>query len=44
MKSEYLQKYLNEFCYDFNRKLFGKGTFDKLLMACATRKNTFRYI
>ena len=41
--ANFLQGYLNEFCYKFNRRYFGKGTFDRLLVACVTSKNTFRY-
>ena len=40
---EFLQSYLNEFCYKFNRRYFGEALFDRLLMACATSKNEFRY-
>jgi ISXO2-like transposase domain/Transposase zinc-ribbon domain len=43
IKPEYLQSYLNEFCYKFNRRYFGEAQFDRLLLACATSKNEFRY-
>ncbi|TAJ14730.1 IS1595 family transposase [Marinilabiliaceae bacterium JC017] len=41
---EYLQKYLNEFCYNFNRRYMGDALFDRLLVACVTMKNEFRYL
>ena len=40
---EYLQGYLNEFCYKFNRRYFKERLFDRLLIACANCKNEFRY-
>lgn len=40
---EYLQSYLNEFCYKFNRRYFGDRLFDRLLIASVTTKNEFRY-
>lgn len=43
IKPEYLQGYLNEFCYNFNRRYFGEALFDRLLIASATSKNEFRY-
>jgi len=39
---EYLQSYLNEFCYKFNRRYFGKMMFDRLLVAAVSYKNQFR--
>jgi len=30
----YLQNYLNEFCYKYNRRYFGEKLFDRLLIAC----------
>lgn len=33
---DYLQNYLNEFCYKFNRRYFGEDLFDRLLIACAS--------
>jgi len=33
---DYLQNYLNEFCYKFNRRYFGEQLFDRLLIACAS--------
>lgn len=43
IKPEYLQGYLNEFCYKFNRRYFGEALFDRLLLVGATSKNEFRY-
>jgi len=40
---EYLQSYLNEFCYKFNRRYFGEMMFDRLLIAAVSYKNQFRY-
>jgi len=44
IKREFLQNYLNEFCYNFNRRYFGEALFDRLLIASVLRKNDFRYI
>jgi hypothetical protein len=43
VKSDYLQNYLNEFCYKFNRRYFGESQFDRVLVASVTWKNQFRY-
>lgn len=43
IKPEYLQGYLNEFCYKFNRRYFGEALFDRLLIVGVTSKNEFRY-
>ncbi len=43
VKPEFLQSYLNEFCYKFNRRYFGEQLFDRLLIASADTKNEFRY-
>jgi hypothetical protein len=43
IKPEYLQNYLNEFCYKFNRRYFGEKQFDRLLIAAVSYKNHFRY-
>ncbi|MBI3218016.1 MAG: IS1595 family transposase [Bacteroidetes bacterium] len=43
IKPEFLQGYLNEFCYKFNRRYFGEAMFDRLLLVSATTKNDFRY-
>jgi len=44
MKPEYLQRYLDEFCYNFNRRNVRNKLFDRLLVACATKENSFRYV
>ncbi len=31
---DYLQNYLNEFCYKYNRRFFGEKLFDRLIIAC----------
>jgi transposase-like protein len=38
----YLQSYLNEFCYKFNRRYFGECLFDRLMIAAVVHKNQFR--
>jgi hypothetical protein len=43
IKPEHLQNYLNEFCYNFNRRYFGEALFDRLLVASIACKNQFRY-
>lgn len=43
IKPEFLQNYLDEFCYKFNRRYFGEALFNRLLIACVSNKNTFRY-
>jgi hypothetical protein len=43
IKPEYLQNYLHEFCYKFNRRYFGEQLFDRLLIAAVSYKNQFRY-
>jgi hypothetical protein len=32
IKREFLQEYLNEFCYKFNRRYFGEDTFERQIM------------
>jgi len=44
IKEEFLQFYLNEFCYKFNRRYFGHATFDRLLLCAISYKNEFRYL
>jgi transposase-like protein len=39
----YLQLYLNEFCYKFNRRHLHKGMFDRLLVACVSSKHESLY-
>lgn len=41
IKPEYLQSYLNEFCYKFNRRYFGENLFDRLMIAAVSYKNSF---
>jgi hypothetical protein len=41
VEPQYLQGYLNEFCYKFNRRYFGEKLFDRLLVACVSYKNEF---
>jgi len=41
IEPQYLQSYLNEFCYKYNRRYFGDKLFDRLLIACASYKNEF---
>jgi len=43
IKPEYLQNYLNEFCYNFNRRYFGEALFERLLIVAVSDKNSFRY-
>lgn len=43
IKPEFLQNYLDEFCYKFNRRYFGEAIFNRLLVACVSYKNTFGY-
>ena len=44
VKPEFLQKYLDEFCYKFNRRYFGEALFNHLLVACVGYKNEFRCV
>jgi len=43
IRTEHLQNYLDEFCYNFNRRYFGEALFDRLLVASVSYKNQFRY-
>ena len=43
IQAEYLQSYLNEFCYKFNRRYLSERLFDRLLIAGVSYKNEFRY-
>jgi len=38
---QYLQSYLNEFCYKYNRRYFRDKLFDRLLIAAVNYKNEF---
>jgi hypothetical protein len=39
IKPEFLQNYLNEYCYKFNRRYYGEALFDRLLKACVIYEN-----
>jgi len=41
IQPNFLQNYLNEFCYMFNRRYLADNTFDRLLLAAASYKPTF---
>ena len=41
VEPQYLQSYLNEFCYKYNRQYLGDKLFDRLLIACVSYKNEF---
>ena len=43
IKPDYLQNYLHEFCYKFNRRYFGESQFERVLEAPVSYKNPFRY-
>lgn len=43
IKEEFLQEYLNEFCYKFNRMYFGDRLFDRLIIASVSFKPTFKH-
>jgi transposase-like protein len=42
LKSEYLQYYLDEFCYKFNRRYFGEKMFDRLVLAAVAYPTDFK--
>ena len=42
IKTEYLQYYLNEFCYKFNRRYFGEKIFDRLLITAVSYAPDFK--
>jgi len=44
VKPEFLQSYLDEFCYKFNRRYFGEALFNRLLIVAVSYKNEFRYV
>ena len=44
IKEEYLQFYLNEFCYRYNRRYFGEALLDRLMVCAISHKNEFRYV
>ena len=43
IKDEFLQEYLNEFCYKFNRRYFGDKVFDRLVIAAISYKPAFEH-
>lgn len=43
IKPEFLQEYLNEFCYKFNRRYFGEDLFDRLVMIAASYRTDFEH-
>ncbi|GHV26633.1 DDE transposase [Bacteroidia bacterium] len=42
LKKEYLQYYLNEFCYKFNRRYFGEKLFDRLVTVAVCYPTDFK--
>jgi transposase-like protein len=44
IKPEFLQNYLDEFCYKFNRRYAGEALFARLLFACVNYKNDLKHI
>lgn len=42
LKIEFLQYYLNEFCYKFNRRYFGEKLFDRLVYAAISYNTDFK--
>lgn len=42
LKTEYLQYYLQEFCYKFNRRYFGEKLFDRLVLAAISYNSDFK--
>jgi hypothetical protein len=44
VKPEFSQKYLDGVCSEFNRRCFGEALSGRLLVACVSYKNEFRYI
>ncbi len=38
VQKKHLQRYLNEFCYRFNRRFWSDQGFDRLLLACANAR------
>lgn len=43
VKDEFLQEYLNEFCYKFNRMHFGERLFDRLVIASISCRSKFEH-
>ena len=43
VKEDFLQFYLNEFCYKFNRRYFGFHLFDRLELCACTYRTSFKH-
>ena len=43
IKAEFLQLYLNEFCYKFNRRYFGFRLFERLELCACTYRAEFKH-
>lgn len=43
IKAEFLQLYLNEFCYKFNRRYFSFSLFDRLELCACTYRTDFKH-
>jgi len=43
VKDEFLQEYLNEYCYKFNRMYFGERLFDRLIEASISYRPEFKH-
>ncbi len=43
IRAEFLQLYLNEFCYKFNRRYFGFRLFERLELCACSYKADFRH-
>jgi hypothetical protein len=43
IKGQFLQSYLDEFCYKFNRRYLGDRLFDRLMVASVTYTPTFKH-
>ena len=43
VKPEFLQEYLNEFCYKFNRRYFGEDLFERLVMIASSYRTDFEH-
>jgi hypothetical protein len=42
LRGDYLQYYLDEFCYTFNRRYFGNKMFDRLIVVAASYQTKFK--
>ena len=43
IKDKYLQEYLNEFCYKFNRRYFGERIFGRFVIAAISYRLSFEH-